>query len=679
MSDLVNEWRKRRLFLFRGNAAGDEIRTKTDLSAAEYALLDPAFTAAHPHPALIDLDRLRALAASGGDRRENMLAARVRFQGTDGVRGRTNLAGDRCLERFRRNGTISPEFLYAYGLAFARMVIEDGDVPHDAEIVFGEDGRDFYGARRHGRALRLGLLDGGLTLVDLDVAATPETVYQTVRLGLRLGVAFTASHNPADQNGVKFFYNGRKLFPEGAVGEYALSARLFAAAQQVKGVALGRPCPARRLSAEGRRGFARDTAAWLGEPTRRLLSGRRVYVDPAAGAFCAAAKLAAAECRLDAVFVNNEPTGKNINRGGGAAEMEGRDLFTRDELPTGLALVDRMFADADKGADPLYGIVLDGDGDRGFLLIYAPGEDVLRVVDGDRAAFLCLEYLQRCGAYGGHSRPMVAVGTVESDLALFSALRRAGFEPRVSCVGDKWVWRHFQAGETLAVGAEISGHIAFPQTVAGRLLLTGNGFFTGLLTLAAVLDSGRPPAAAAEPYERGCACTRYLYNVDKLRFRPGTAVHDFARAAAVELLERLKKEAFGTKGRVEVLSFPDEPGMVYVAVRESDDPTSPPLAALFVRNSGTENKTAVYARGPRQHEPLLSAAAAELASRLAPKLKDPQSLDVRRERLILKLVGEGLPPDERMRQRLEQELGPLSPVTFRSLLYGLRKEGMLQA
>jgi phosphoglucosamine mutase len=670
-ADFIAAWRKQGLFFFRGNPDRDEIHACEDLTDKERRALEVCRSFICDFPTLADLSRLTEEAADVSALR----AARVRFQGTDGARGRVDFTLGAPLGRFLREGVLTPAFVYLSGLAFAQMAREAAGVPEGARVVCGEDGRDFYGARRLGRALFLGLLDGGLMPVDCGVAPTPKIPWLAAETGSRLGAVLTASHNPADQNGVKFFLDDRKLLPEGPLGDFALSARMFALVEKAVRADLNRIPQTESPSAEISVRFAERFINRLDAAARLRLAGQTFFLDAAHGAYSQSAGEIVARLGLQTELLNNQPDGTNINRGGGVAELEGRDVFQRRSQPTGLAPVDRLFAAGNPAGPPLFGAALDGDGDRGFLLIYDPAADAIRVLDGDHCAYLCLRRIAEREFLADRPKPWVLVGTVESDLALFGAVRRLGFEPRLSCVGDKWISTRFAASETPALGEEVSGHVAFPQTVAGRMIVTGDGLFTVLATYAAILDLGLSPAQAAAPYPPGCMLTRYVYNVEKMRFRRGAPAQQIVLTQMLTALRSLGEREFGTGAEIVPLAFPEDPEMVYAAVRRAGDVT----AAVFARNSGTENKTSLYARGLARHEAALRAVVEQAAARVAALLKNPQRLEVRREQVVLDWTAAGNPLDENLRLEIEAKTGAITSAAFQSLLYGLRKEGRIGA
>ncbi|MFH1709390.1 MAG: hypothetical protein ABIF71_15940 [Planctomycetota bacterium] len=225
------------------------VRDRSGLRPGRF--LDAAVIARHcartnAPPMLVCMATYRARRREGGSIAAGLAAARIRFMGTDGIRGRTadgpvTGAGLDAVRLFQRQGVITPGLAHLLGRAFA---LQAGG----GTVVAGEDGRDRCQGGRLYAALVRGLAAGGLDVYDTGVIPTPAVPWSMAVRGIRAGVVLTASHNPANQNGVKFFLDGRKLLPDGPAGDFALSARMFRLA-----AGRGRPVPrAGRVQAAAR-------------------------------------------------------------------------------------------------------------------------------------------------------------------------------------------------------------------------------------------------------------------------------------------------------------------------------------------------------------------------------------------------------------------------------------------
>jgi phosphoglucosamine mutase len=521
-----------------------------------------------------------------------------------------------------------------------------------------------------------GLRNAGLTVVDLSVAPTPAVPFASAHLGVPLGVALTASHNPASQNGVKFFINGLKLLPEGPVGDFALSALAYQLAHDgfdpadEGGVEDGSAA----LDA-----FADYIAANLPAGAAEALGGLDIVFDPANGAFSSIGRAVFAKLGLRVLCVNDTPLGHNINQGGGVAELEGKRLITAAEAKGSPAL-SSVAAMLDRSAStgrPVYGLVLDGDGDRGFLVAAAGGE--AHVADGDAVGYVIARHLRESKAIPDSDAPLYHyVASVESDLNVFrEAGRRLGLATDITCVGDKWLVHGFRGGRKLAVGEEVSGHVLWPTAVRtpdGEIahVLTGNGLLTALSALAAAARLGLEPARIARPFPEGAFVTRYTYNVNKAMFFPGSHAWGEDLAAIGKALDALKGASFASW---RVIDKPDEPEMLYVGLFDSQDTL---VGAVFARNSGTENKTGVYARGEKTLEPVLGELCQLLWKIHRRVLKDKHCKGFIAENAVLKALESGPLAKADLPGRISDAGETLSEQEIDAILFGMRKEGLIE-
>jgi phosphoglucosamine mutase len=370
-------------------------------------------------------------------------AARQHF-GTDGVRGVANTE-------------LSPQLAMSLGAAAAR-VLHGGSshaTAHSDTVVVGRDPRlsgDLLGA-----ALTAGLCSQGVDVLDIGVIPTPGVSFVTRARGAVAGVVISASHNPVQDNGIKFFGpDGKKLAD-------AVEARIEAAMAEWEsyprptGADVGRVTRTTEPVAD----YLRQLAGSL-SGTR--LDGMRLVIDCANGAasYIAADLLRSLGAEVVALYA--EPDGVNINAGCGSLHPEA------------------MAAEvAQRGFDA--GLAFDGDADR---VILADGRG--RIFDGDRILYTVGAYLKQQGRLAND----VVVGTIMSNLGLEQALTRRGVRLVRAAVGDRYVAEEMaKAGAVL--GGEKSGHILFPE-----LSPTGDGLLTGLQVLRISRESGKPLDAWAD-------------------------------------------------------------------------------------------------------------------------------------------------------------------------------------
>jgi phosphoglucosamine mutase len=286
--------------------------------------------------------------------------------------------------------------------------------------------------------------------------------YLTGALDAAFGVVISASHNPAPDNGIKFFGRGGVKLPDAT--EDAIEARL--------GVAQARPAPAEfgRVSdaaAEHERYLDHLLATLPGQP-RPPLAGLRVVADCAHGAAYRIAPQALRRAGAEVVTIGTEPDGLNINEGCGST-----------------ALGALCAAVTEHGADA--GIAYDGDADR-CLAVDADGQPL----DGDQIMTILATGLKEAGRLAGDA----VVVTVMSNQGFHVAMRDAGITVIETPVGDKHVSAAMRDGGYV-LGGEQSGHI-----IMGEHATTGDGVLTSLQLLAAVNRHGVPLAAAAKMMPR---------------------------------------------------------------------------------------------------------------------------------------------------------------------------------
>lgn len=342
-----------------------------------------------------------------------------RYFGTDGVRG---VAGEFPL---------TAEFVLRLGQAAGAYFRRLTPKP---TVLLGKDTResgDFLEA-----ALAAGLLSQGVRVEHLGILPTPGVAYLTRALEATAGVVISASHNPYQDNGIKFFGPGGEKFPDEAEAE--IEANLEGSLPKASLGVVSDFREAERLYLEFLR--AQGTS----------LEGLKIAIDCANGAtFHLAPKLfQSLGAEVFALYVS--PDGKNINKGCGSTHPETLQRIVREG-----------------GFD--LGIAFDGDGDRA-LFVDRQG----RIVHGDH--ILYRHALER-------KEPGV-VGTLMSNMALELRLNEAGIEFVRAPVGDRYVLEALKA-RGLRLGGEPSGHVIFLDRST-----TGDGMLTALLSLSLLRQTG---------------------------------------------------------------------------------------------------------------------------------------------------------------------------------------------
>ncbi|MBK7333770.1 MAG: phosphoglucosamine mutase [Betaproteobacteria bacterium] len=365
------------------------------------------------------------------------------YFGTDGVRGRVG------------EPPITPELVMKLGWAAGRTFAADPRRPAGRPaVLIGKD------TRISGYLLEAAL-EAGLSAAGVDVALcgplpTPGIAYLTRALRLTAGIVISASHNPYDDNGIKFFSSAGAKLPDAT--EIAIEAAMAAPLACVASAELGK---ARRVAdAAGRYvEFCKSTF-----PTSLDLRGVTVVVDCAHGAGYHVAPPVFSELGATVIATGVAPDGININDGCGATH------------PTHLA------AEVVKHRADL-GIALDGDGDR-LVMVDRDG----RVYGGDELLYVIAMDAKRRGALAGG-----VVGTVMSNLGFEQALAREGVKLERAKVGDRYVLEKLvERGWTL--GGEGSGHL-----ICLDKHTTGDAIVAALAVLRALIESGSTLAQATAP------------------------------------------------------------------------------------------------------------------------------------------------------------------------------------
>ncbi len=427
-----------------------------------------------------------------------------KYFGTDGIRGRVG------------EGHINPEFILKLGWA-AGQVLGGGE---GGKVLIGKDTR--ISGYMFESALEAGLAAAGVDIHLLGPMPTPAVAYLTRTLHASAGIVISASHNPYQDNGIKFFSADGTKLPDAV--ELAIEDRLDSPMTSVASDRLGK---ARRI--EDARGryieFCKSTI-----PSRLSLAGLKVVVDCANGATYHIAPDVLEEIGAEVIAIGTEPDGLNINDGVGAT------------CPQALSAAVRAH-----GAD--LGIALDGDGDR-LIMVDDQGE----VVDGDAILYIIARSRLANGGLQGK-----VVGTLMSNLGLEVALRELGVGFERAKVGDRYILeRLFSEGWML--GGEPSGHIICMDRTT-----TGDGVVSALQVLAEIVKSGKTLRELCAGMSR---FPQELINVQLGSSLPG----DIMVAAPVRAAVAAVEAEMGKEGRVLLRPSGTEPLIrVMVEGRDVDD------------------------------------------------------------------------------------------------------------
>lgn len=353
-----------------------------------------------------------------------------KYFGTDGIRGKVGIA------------PITVDFVMKLGWAAGRVLAKGAG----GKILIGKDTR--ISGYMFESALEAGLSAAGVDILLLGPMPTPAVAYLTCTFHAQAGIVISASHNPYQDNGIKFFSSdGTKLADE---VELQIEAELERPLKTVDSGRLGR---AERIDdASGR--YIEFCKRTIGRGIS--LHGMKVVVDCAHGATYQIAPHVFEELGAQVICLGVEPNGLNINDARGATKPEALQAKVRDS-----------------GAD--LGIALDGDGDRAILVDRAGN-----IVDGDEIMYIIAQARCKNDLLAG-----AVVGTQMSNLGLEIAVRNLGLDFKRAKVGDRYIMEMLlEGGWTL--GGETSGHI-----ICLDLTNTGDGIVSALQVLEAMVRSGK--------------------------------------------------------------------------------------------------------------------------------------------------------------------------------------------
>ncbi|WP_047871287.1 phosphoglucosamine mutase [Nocardiopsis sp. RV163] len=434
----------------------------------------------------------------------------ARLFGTDGVRG---VAGR----------DLTAALALELSVAAARVLTRGGDGARPRAVV-GRDPRasgEFLEA-----AVVAGLASTGVDVVRVGVLPTPAVAYLTGALGADFGVMLSASHNPAPDNGIKFFARGGQKLEDAL--EEEIEGMLGVPSTPAVGDLVGRVTDAD----DGAERYVEHVLASV----PHSLKGLKVVVDCANGASALVAPEALRRAGAEVVAIGDQPDGHNINDGCGSTHLEVLQEAVRLH-----------------GADA--GIANDGDADR-CLAVDAEG----RVVDGDQIlAILATEAKEE-----GRLAQDTLVVTVMSNLGLKLAMGREGITVVETAVGDRYVLEEMKRGG-FGLGGEQSGHVILLEHAT-----TGDGVLTGLHLLAAMAHREQGLAELAKVMTRLPQVLVNVPDVDKARAKESVELAAAVREAEEELGEtgRVLIRPSGTEPKVRVMvEAPEEEQASAVAER----------------------------------------------------------------------------------------------------------------
>lgn len=441
-----------------------------------------------------------------------------KYFGTDGIRGRVGIA------------PITPDFVMRLGYAAGKVLATTESPSVRPTVLIGKDTR--ISGYMLEAALQAGFAAAGVDVMLAGPVPTPAVAYLTRALRLSAGVVISASHNPYDDNGIKFFSAQGNKLPDAV--EAAIEAQLDLPLECVTSEKLGK---AKRLDDAGGRyiEFCKSTF-----PNEFDLRGLTIVVDCAHGAAYQVAPHVFHELGAEVIAIGNQPDGLNINHDVGATAPEALSIAVRAN-----------HADL--------GIALDGDADR-LLMVDASG----RIYNGDELLYVMVKDRQTISPVRG------VVGTLMTNMALEVAFKRMGIDFARSKVGDRYVLELLQQ-RGWSLGGEGSGHLLCLDKHT-----TGDGIVSALQILSALKRSNKTLAQCTEDMQ--------LYPQSLINVRVAAGFDWQKNTALMEEKECVERE-LGEAGRVLLRPSGTEP-LIRVMVEAQDAGKAQALARRIADKVG---------------------------------------------------------------------------------------------
>lgn len=418
-----------------------------------------------------------------------------KYFGTDGVRGEANVE-------------LTPEMAFKLG-RFGGYVLSQHELG-TPKVYVGRDTR--ISGQMLASSLISGLLSVGIEVYDLGVIATPGVAYLVKKDGASAGVMISASHNPALDNGIKFFGgDGYKLEDE---KELEIEALIDAEEDTLP-----------RPSAQGL-GMLHDYIegvrkyqAFLKTTAEGNFEGYKVVLDTANGAAYTSARAVFADLEANLTVIGENPDGLNINVKVGSTHPE---AMAKKVVETGSDL----------------GLAFDGDADR-LIAVDENGE----IVDGDKIMFIIGKYLLGQGKLAQDT----LVTTVMSNLGFHLALEEAGINSVITAVGDRYVVEEMKKNN-YNFGGEQSGHMIFLDYNT-----TGDGQLSAIQLLKVMRETGKSLSELASEV------TIYPQKLVNVRVKDNAAKKSAMDVPAIQKVISEMETSMNGKGRILVRPSGTEP------------------------------------------------------------------------------------------------------------------------
>ena len=417
-----------------------------------------------------------------------------KYFGTDGVRGVAN-------------SELTPELAFKLGRYGGYVLTQHAEGEEHPRVLVGRDTR--ISGEMLESALIAGLLSVGIEVMKLGVISTPGVAYLTRVQGAAAGVMISASHNPAPDNGIKFFgSDGFKLSDD---TELEIEALLDEEKDN-----LPRPSANGLGTVDEYPEGALKYTQFLQQTIPNDLAGLQVCLDGANGATSPLLNRLFADLETEFDVMASTPNGLNINDGVGSTHPEGLAKFV-----------------VEKEADA--GLAFDGDGDRVIAV-----DELGNIIDGDKIMFICGKYLQE----KGRLKKDTIVSTVMSNLGFHKAIEANNMIALQTKVGDRYVVEEMRKNG-YNFGGEQSGHMVFLDYNT-----TGDGILSGIQLLNVMKETGKKLSELAAEVQT------YPQKLVNIRVSDKNGAMDVP--AIKEIIEEVESEMNGD-GRILVRPSGTEP------------------------------------------------------------------------------------------------------------------------
>lgn len=419
-----------------------------------------------------------------------------KYFGTDGVRGIAN-------------EQLTPELAFKLGRCGGYVLTKEAEKP---KVLIGKDTR-ISGDMLEG-ALLAGLLSIGAEVMRLGVISTPGVAYLTKAMSAQAGVMISASHNPVEDNGIKFFgSDGFKL-----TDDQELEIEALIDDDQDK---LPRPIGSAVGQINDYFEGGQKYIQYLKQSVDNEFDGLHIALDCANGSTSSLATHLFADLEADISTIGVSPDGLNINDGVGSTHPETLQAFV-----------------IDKEAD--IGLAFDGDGDR-LIAVDEKGQ----IVDGDQIMYICAKHLNERGLL----RHSTVVSTVMSNLGFYKAIEQSGMKSDKTDVGDRYVMEEMRKGG-YNLGGEQSGHIIFLDYIP-----TGDGMLTALQLINVIKETGKKLSELAAEMEKFPQILKNVKVIDKHQALVDPRIQEIIQNVETEMGDdgRVLVRPSGTESLVRVM------------------------------------------------------------------------------------------------------------------------------